>query len=408
VRVKTFKTSGAAVALAVVVLVGALRVAPAAEVLRVGTSGDYSPFSFHDATDALTGFDIVVARRLAADLGRELAFVPFRWSELVPQLRAGAFDIAMSGVTVRADRAVQVTFSRPYAVTGAVVVRRVRDRNKFRRLPEVDHAGVRIAVNAGGHLEQIARQRFPHARLLLVTDNASLPDALRHGRTDVVISEALEARTWPRRQFATLGPFTRDRKAYAVPRQAADLLQQVNDWLAAREADGWLNEQRRQWLGAPAALSERQAALEALVAAMDLRLQLMPFIAAVKRRAGLQIDDPAQEARVLAHVREAAAVAGLNVDAVAAVFQVQIDAAKAVERAPRSADPVPAVSLTDVRAAVASVSDQIIAELGRCRHWLSDPASRAQLETTVRSGLTTPGVPLRLMDDLLVALHGVR
>jgi len=72
--------------------------------LRVGTSGDYAPFSFHAPSGELTGFDVVVAQRLGHDLGRSVEFVPFQWPDLTGRLRTGAFDVAMSGVTVRADR----------------------------------------------------------------------------------------------------------------------------------------------------------------------------------------------------------------------------------------------------------------------------------------------------------------
>ena len=70
---------------------------------------------------------------------------------------------------------------------------------------------------------------------------------------DAAVSEALEARTWSS-EFRTLGPFTHDRKTYVVSRAAPDLLRQINDWLAAREADGWLDQPTDllAWFGLPA------------------------------------------------------------------------------------------------------------------------------------------------------------
>ncbi|HSG90170.1 MAG TPA: transporter substrate-binding domain-containing protein, partial [Pseudomonadales bacterium] len=68
-------------------------------VLRVGTSGDYPPFS-----RAGEGFDVDVAKRLARDLGMRIEWVPFRWPELERRLRAGDFDVVMSGVTWRPER----------------------------------------------------------------------------------------------------------------------------------------------------------------------------------------------------------------------------------------------------------------------------------------------------------------
>jgi cyclohexadienyl dehydratase len=359
--------------------------------LRVGTSADYAPFSFRDRNGDLTGFDIVVAERLAGDLGRRIAFVPFRWFDLVAQLESGAFDVAMSGVTIRSDRAVRIAYTRPYVVTGAVAVIRGSDRLRYPSIRDLDRLGVRLGVNAGGHLEQVARERFAHAHVTPVSDNRALPELLRRGKIEAVISEEFEVQTWSGKQFMILEPFTRDRKAYAVAPASSDLLQQINDWLAAREADGWLNEQRRRWLGSRASLSPAQAGFEALVAAVDLRLQLMPFVAAVKRREHLPIDDPAQEVRVLERVRAAATRTGLNADDVAELFRVQIEAAKALERSAAAATVPADLSLARLRLAVGRASDQIVAELARCQPWLGAAGGPEQLEGVLHKGLTGLG-----------------
>src|SRR5262245_49750639 len=58
---------------------GAAAAAPGT--LRVGTSGDYEPFSA-GATAAAEGFDLDVARAFAADRGLALEVVRFRWPDL--------------------------------------------------------------------------------------------------------------------------------------------------------------------------------------------------------------------------------------------------------------------------------------------------------------------------------------
>ncbi len=380
----------------------------AGPVLRVGTSGDYRPFSYRYASGALAGFDVAVAQRLGQDLGRPVQFVTFRWPELVQQLRAGAFDIAMSGVTIQADRAIDVGFSRPYAIDGAVAVIRNRDRRKVHRLEDLDRPGTRIAVNAGGHLEQVARRRFVHARITALADNTALPKLLRRGGADAVISDRLEARLWPAREFSTIGPFTHDRKAYALPQQSTDLLARVNDWLAAREADGWLNQQRRRWFGPRATLTEEQACVEALVAAIDLRLQLMPSVAAVKRREHLPVDDPAQEARVIERARAAATTAGLNADDVAALFRVQMEAAKAVEQRAPIVLVRPDVSLDQLRSAIATASSGLIAELARCHGRLHGRGANLRLDAAVQRTVRAAGLPPSLASQLVAALRHVR
>jgi cyclohexadienyl dehydratase len=323
-------------------------------------------------------------------------------------MQAGDFGIVMSGVTVRPDRAVSMRFTRPYAVTGSVAIIRRSDSHTFRTPDDLDRPTVHIAVNRGGHLEQVGRRRFPHAQIHTVERNADLPGLLRRGEVGAVISEQFEAQGWVADDLALIGPFTRDIKAYALPAEAVELRRRVDEWLAAREADGWLNAQRRRWLGERAVRTAPEACFDALAAAIDLRLQLMPLVAAVKRRDGLPIEDAAQEARVREHVRSEATAVGLRPSEVVELFRIQIEAAKAVERV-APAETVPSdMMLADLRAAITAVSDQVIAELVRCEPWLSDSRRREQLGATLRTGVTTSGSePFvgRLVAFLVVGTH---
>src|SRR6188472_3707088 len=72
-------------------------------VLRVGTSDDYAPFGAL-ADGRRRGLDIDMIAILSAELGVHTQFVPFKWPELSSRLDQRAFDIAASGITMRADR----------------------------------------------------------------------------------------------------------------------------------------------------------------------------------------------------------------------------------------------------------------------------------------------------------------
>ena len=92
--------------------------------LRVATSGDYAPFSSEEESGKLRGMDIEIAERLGRDLGMETQFVRFAWPDLERKLEGGELDVAISGITMRPDRAVAGLYTRPYALTGAVALAR--------------------------------------------------------------------------------------------------------------------------------------------------------------------------------------------------------------------------------------------------------------------------------------------
>jgi cyclohexadienyl dehydratase len=128
-----------------------------------------------------------------------------------------------------------------------------------------------------------------------------------------------------------IGPLTRDRKAY-LTRDAA-LAGELDAWLRAREADGTLAALRARWLGAERAAPRTASAsdLDALLALVDLRLALMPAVAAAKEAARRPILDAAQEARVLAAIETGARERASAPAAAAALFRAQLMAAREVQ-----------------------------------------------------------------------------
>ena len=379
--------------------------------LRVGTSADYAPFSIDpEGPVPLDGFDVALARAFAADRGSPLELVRFRWPELERRLAAGEFDVVMSGVTVRPDRSLVGRFTTPVAESGAVVL--VRDGAVEPTLDALDRSGVTLAVNAGGHLERATRARFPAANVRALADNTAVLAELLAGRADGAVTDTLEATAWRAQapDLRTIGPFTRDRKAWLVRADASALAAELDAWLAAREADGSLAAERAHWMpGAPASLAS--APLEALVAAMDERLALMPFVAEAKRTSGRPVRDAAQEARVLdaavSDVAKTALAASRRAPSDACVrglFQAQIDAGCAIQSAVLERPPDTAAAIPDLdtvtRPALARISPRIAAALVA----LPDGIDRATLRRAVRDGIRTPAVGQAEIDALESAL----
>jgi len=90
----------------------------AAGVLRVGTTGDYTPFSLRRPDGSYEGADIEMAHDFAERLGVTLEFAPTVWADLLDDFLADRFDIAMGGVTVTPARAEKACFSIPTFVDG--------------------------------------------------------------------------------------------------------------------------------------------------------------------------------------------------------------------------------------------------------------------------------------------------
>jgi len=350
---------------------------PLGEPIRVGTSGDYSPFSRRDAeTGDYTGYDIEVALRFARDTGHRVEFVEFEWPQLLEDFAADRFDVAMSGVTVRPDRSLAGRFSLPVAQSGAVAL--VRRGDAGNGLAALDRPGSVIAVNRGGHLERVARARFRAATIRAITPNDAVPEELLAGRAHAIVTDTLEAPHWiaaaaSEAALVALGPFTQDDKAYLVRPDRVELVRAFDAWLLERERDGTLARLRAEHFG-PGDWTPTAAVDRALEAAGRERLALMPLVAESKRRSGSPVEDREREQRVLEAalrgVERAAAERGVPPPEAATVtrfFERQIDDAKRVQHQVLSKDPDPATPradlVDDIRPALIRIGDRIAALL---------------------------------------------
>lgn len=90
--------------------------------LIVGTEGTYPPFTFHDDSGELTGFDVEIAREVGKRLGVEVEFLETQWDAIFAGLDASRFDMVANQVGINEERQASYDFSDPYITSTAVLV----------------------------------------------------------------------------------------------------------------------------------------------------------------------------------------------------------------------------------------------------------------------------------------------
>ena len=102
-------------------------------VLKVGMECNYAPFNWTQVEDSETaepissvdycdGYDVVMAARIASELGMEVQIVKTDWDNLIPALNNNDIDLIIAGMTATPDRAEAVNFTNPYYESQMVVV----------------------------------------------------------------------------------------------------------------------------------------------------------------------------------------------------------------------------------------------------------------------------------------------
>jgi octopine/nopaline transport system substrate-binding protein len=86
-----------------------------ADKITIGTEGAYPPWNSKDASGALIGFEVELAKELCAIMKHECTIVEQDWDGMIPALLMRKFDAIMAGMSITAERQKTITFSQGYA-----------------------------------------------------------------------------------------------------------------------------------------------------------------------------------------------------------------------------------------------------------------------------------------------------
>jgi cyclohexadienyl dehydratase len=197
-------------------------------VVRIGTTGDYPPFTKRESAGGdYVGFDIDLARSLGQALGVRVEFVATSWPTLAADFTSGKFDVAMGGISVTLERARLGFFTTAYLREGKTPIARCADKDKFATLAQIDRPEVSVLVNPGGGNERFDRAHLHEAHIEVKPDNTKIFDALAKGEGDLMITDASETRYQQKQHPGVLcaihpdAPFDFSEKAYWAPYDVA-------------------------------------------------------------------------------------------------------------------------------------------------------------------------------------------
>ncbi|CZT18534.1 related to Cyclohexadienyl dehydratase [Ramularia collo-cygni] len=233
--------------------------------LRVGTTGDYKPFSYKvaDATalpngtsfnTTYIGGDIDMAQALsnALSLPSPPVFVPSVWANLTKDVAADQFDIAMGGVSITLPRAKTAFFSTSMQRVGKTGCIRCADKEKYTDFESLDVSGVKIAANPGGTNEAFDRANFQNAEIVIVEDNNAVYQAVIDGTADAMVSDKIEVELQVNLRNGSLcmvneEPWTFEELGYLLPRDQA-WKNFVDLWVRNQVEGGAWNETLGKWM----------------------------------------------------------------------------------------------------------------------------------------------------------------
>ncbi len=217
--------------------------------LTVATEGTYRPFSFHDESGDLVGFDVEIAEAVADKLGLEITFQETQWDAIFAGLDAGRFDVIANQVSINPEREEKYLFSEPYTVSPGVIV-----------VPEDDDsitgfddlAGKTTAQSLTSNWYELAQSSG--ANVEAVEGWAQAVALLQQGRVDATINDNLTFLDYEKSEGPTglkIAAETDDPgySAFALTKDDAALAEAIDGALAELREEGVLAEISEKYFG---------------------------------------------------------------------------------------------------------------------------------------------------------------
>lgn len=162
--------------------------------LVLGTSADYPPFEFHteiDGVDTITGFDVMLAQKIADSLGVELEVIDMSFDNLLMSLDRGDFDMVMAALAPTEERAKAVDFSDSYFHGSQVIVVRAEDADKYTTKESL--AGCAVAAQKGAIQVPLANEVAGEANVVQLVKVGDMITELKSGKVEAVFLDSVIA-----------------------------------------------------------------------------------------------------------------------------------------------------------------------------------------------------------------------
>jgi polar amino acid transport system substrate-binding protein len=154
------------------------------KVFKVGSDTTYPPFEFIDDTSGdVVGFDVDIANAICAKINCKVEFITTAWDGLFAALDASEFDMAISGISITAQRDETFDFSDAYFYVNPALA--VRSEDEALTLDDFKNSkDMMVGAQTGTTNADVITELFGRDRVRLYDTFGAAAQALVNGDID--------------------------------------------------------------------------------------------------------------------------------------------------------------------------------------------------------------------------------
>ncbi len=189
------------VSLAILFANGNKESADKSNTLRVAMECGYAPYNWTQTTDAngavrisgsndyAYGYDVMMAKYIAQELGKDLEIVKLDWDSLVPAVQSGTVDCVIAGQSITSERLEMVDFTEPYYYASIVCL--TQSDSKYSQAKGIsDLKGATCTSQQNTIWYDVCLPQIPDANILPAQESApAMLVALAANRVDLICTD---------------------------------------------------------------------------------------------------------------------------------------------------------------------------------------------------------------------------
>ena len=218
--------------------------------LVIAMEGAWQPWTYHDESGALTGFDVEVGALIAEGLGVTPEYMETAWDGILAGVDSGRFDIACNGVGYTEKRAESYNFSTPYVYTEMVLVVRA-DNEDIKSLDDLKGKKTANSPNS----TYAMRSEAAGAEVVYVDTLGETMEMLQQGRVEATLNakDSVDAYLAEHPEAQIKVVLSVAGEPVAIPMQKGErtetLMEEINRILEEARQNGKLAELSNKYFG---------------------------------------------------------------------------------------------------------------------------------------------------------------